>query len=488
MRSNIHQNNNHHEQQQLGINQSQSKKWPLFTILLIILLIQTRTILSLATPSSNYVTVVSHSHYWSSEISSSIDRVENRNIYTDEQCSCPNCVCNNQLSMCPRQLKSDEIVILASLETCGKYSQVASVGLINIETIDDDLPPFKYYLVDEDNKKKAIRGQGFDYSTLKSGGSEAHNCVSDSKPPVRFPRDGGRVYLIAKSVVNTTDVRFNIQMSCVIPPFSSIEVSASKFGDWSKFYAGNPITFTVAFKNRFSLVDTWIQGSLSVTNYRNQPEVPVVDGIGVVKFTPVGSGVVTLVLKFVPSTAMHGNAIADITAPSALVVKMASRGSFEIVPATVIVNSEFKIKYTIYDNDGTITPVLDLKKLSFVSPDTDLNCTSPKDSYGSGTVLCVASSPSSGAQIVIMMDNYIVVSKTVSIVENESLWVNILVVVLCIGLAGVIIILTVFGYCVWRKTHPHTKLVDERDDHVFEEELVVDIDDTEDTSEHQHSQ
>ncbi|EFC43270.1 predicted protein [Naegleria gruberi] len=222
---------------------------------------------------------------------------------SQQQCSCSQCYCNNGGS-CPKSIPALGFTILAAEENCGNRNQVPSIGLINIQSTSDS-NGFKYYLVDENNKNKAMNLQSFQYSSYKSE-DRAMTCVTDNLAPVRYPSTlPGKAYLLVSStnLVLNTEVRYNIQMSCAVPEAKTVKVTAVS-RDGSKYYVGKKMSFRFEFKNVYDNIDTWQKGTLSFGGFTGQ----VNQGVGNLDFTPSSEGSISLSVLYTPDTSVYGSA------------------------------------------------------------------------------------------------------------------------------------------------------------------------------------
>ena len=377
-----------------------------------------------------------------------------RTTSTQQQCSCPNCYCNSQ--QCPKAVSANSYLVLSAMEDCAANNQVPAIGLVNIQSTSSS-NQFKYGLVDEDNKNKALSGQGFKYYAYKSNLETATDCVSDSTPAIRVT---GKAYLIAKSsnLLLDTNVRFNIQMSCVLAPFSTISMSVKPM-DYSRFYVGKRMTWSFSFVNQYDNVDTWQKGTLMTPD---NVLASVNNGVASLIHTPSTVGQLSLDLKYTPDSTVYGSIFNFATKPLE-VFKMAVDGSIEVTDK-VQLKKEFQVKYTIKDSDGTVTPKVDLAKLSFVCPEVDLVCVNPTSDAGSGSSVTCTAGKSGIAVILMQFDGKTIdASRNVAVIEidpnandNGKYWIDyqsaiVAMLVLAVIVIGIVVIAGAAGIFIYFK-------------------------------------
>ncbi|EFC40799.1 predicted protein [Naegleria gruberi] len=341
-----------------------------------------------------------------------------------QQCTCPACGCNGQA--CPKA--ADGWVVLSSMESCSISNQVPSISLVNIQST-SQTTGFVYYLVDEENKNKAMANQGFSFNGLKSYNSNFLTCTSNPTEGVRFPsKVPGKAYLIAQTRASTS-LRFNIQMSCVRPKFTKFAIGAFPTNLAMKhvpyFFYGQEISFEVRLLDQFNELDTLQKGEISFeggTFGDYQTYHDIVGGSTILKFTPTMSSGKPYSIKFSALTSADQD-VPNIPLPSF------SLSTFTIERGTITVqkdiseNTPFKISFTLFNGQYEVTPGIDIKKLSFYSSSGTVLCEQPILALGSSSVQCTLKlnlGKSRYNEMILRYDNSDIATDTSYNVRSES--------------------------------------------------------------------
>ncbi|KAG2374654.1 hypothetical protein C9374_010673 [Naegleria lovaniensis] len=307
-----------------------------------------------------------------------------------QSCSCPTCNCNVD-PVCPKSIPASTYVVASSI-TCSS-NQAPGIGLVNI--IDTNNNGFTYYLVDENNKNKAVSNQQFSYSTYKSipSGTAQVSCISDPYPAFRFQDPVGMYMLVRSSnAVFSSAIRFNVQMSCVTPPYTS----SYTYHQNGRVYLGKSITMFTELRNRLGNADDWQQGTLQCTNCQSgsSSSTGIVNGKGSVTYTPTSTGYMTLSLTYTPNAGIYGSS-QSFNSPSFYVYQIGQYGSITVPSNSFKTGYNFTVQYQIRDSDNSITPELDprlVKVESFYSNlntvNNDISCVITSTS-GSASVECM---------------------------------------------------------------------------------------------------
>lgn len=243
-------------------------------------------------------------------------------------------------------------------------SLTAGVGLVNIRSVDTS--GIQYFLVDAANKEKALNGQPFEFSSYKSTENNQYStCVSDGRPSFRPFANSNSAYMVVRNsnMVSTSMLEFNVQLSCVIYPATMVRMKTSFANEYfTKHYVGYPSTFAFSFVNKWDGIDTWQQGIISLTGVSSTQRAIVVNGVGSMQYFPTQAGILNLRFTYTPNPNVYGGSWDNLDS-RIIVNQMASKGSIDIQPGRALLPGEsFTVNYKIFDNDGSITPSLDLSK------------------------------------------------------------------------------------------------------------------------------